>query len=86
MLPYQISAFVTHEINISSNVEQKTELFGSYSESDIKDHFEYIIKKHETLTDNPSIRIYMNKIENRITFEIKKCYLETINAWNNEIT
>ena len=37
--------------------------------------FEYIIKKHETLTDNPPrIRIYINKIENRITFKIKRGY------------
>ena len=28
---------------------------GSYSISDIKDYFEFIIKKHETLTENPSI-------------------------------
>ena len=26
---------------------------GSYSVSDIKDYFVYIIKKHETITDNP---------------------------------
>ena len=26
-------------------------------------YFEYIIKKHEAVTDNPSIRIYVNKIE-----------------------
>ena len=25
---------------------------GSYSASDIKDYFEYIIKKHETIADN----------------------------------
>ena len=25
---------------------------GSYSVSDIQDYFEYIIKKHETVTDN----------------------------------
>ena len=31
-------------------------------------------KKHEKLTDNPSIRIYINKIENRITFTIKRGY------------
>ena len=29
---------------------------GSYSVSDIQDYPEYIIKKHETVTDNPSIR------------------------------
>ena len=31
-------------------------------------------KKHETLVDNPLIRIYVNKIENRITFKIKTGY------------
>ena len=37
------------------------------------------IKKHETVTDNPSIRIYLNKIENRITFQKKiKYYLELL--------
>ena len=29
----------------------------SYSVSDIQHYFEYIIKKHETVTDNPQIRI-----------------------------
>ena len=47
---------------------------GSYSRSDIQDYFEYIIKKHGTVTHNPSIRIYLNKIENRITFKIKRGY------------
>ena len=32
------------------------------------------LKKDETVTDNPSIRIYVNKIENRITFKIKTGY------------
>ena len=47
---------------------------GSYSVSDIQDYFDNILKKHETVTDNPSIRIYINKIENRITFKIKTGY------------
>ena len=47
---------------------------GSYSVSDIQDYFEYIIKKHETVTDNPSTTIYVNKIENRITFNIRAGY------------
>ena len=47
---------------------------GSNSVSDIEDYFEYILKKHETVPDNPSIRIYINKIENRITFTIKTGY------------
>ena len=34
---------------------------GSYSIADIQDYFEFIIKKHETLTENPSIQIYANK-------------------------
>ena len=32
------------------------------------------LKKHGEKTDIPSIRIYLNKIENRITFKIKKGY------------
>ena len=47
---------------------------GSYSISDIPDYFEYILKKHSESVDNPSIRIYVNKIENRITFKIKSGY------------
>ena len=47
---------------------------GSYSISDIQDYFEYILKKHSESVDNPSIRIYINKIENRITFKIKNGY------------
>ena len=45
---------------------------GSYSISDIQDYFKYILKKHGEKTVNPSIRKYKNKIENRITFKIKK--------------
>ena len=33
-----------------------------------------ILEKHETVTDNPSIRIYINKIENRIKLKIKSGY------------
>ena len=47
---------------------------GSYSISDIQDYFEYILKKHSDNVNNPSIRIYVNKIENRITFKIKSGY------------
>ena len=44
---------------------------GSYSISDIQDYFEFIIKKHETLAENPPIQIYPNKIKHRIVFKIK---------------
>ena len=47
---------------------------GSYSVSDIQDYFEYILKKHGENIDNPSVKIYVNKIENRITFRIKNGY------------
>ena len=47
---------------------------GSYSISDIQDYFEFIIKKHETLAENPPIQIYPNKIKNRIVFKVKTGY------------
>ena len=36
---------------------------GLYFVSDIQNCFEYIFKKHEENTNNPSITIYVNKIE-----------------------
>ena len=47
---------------------------GSYSISDIQDYFEYIFKKHGEDIDKPSVQIYVNKIENRVTFKIKNGY------------
>ena len=44
---------------------------GSYSIADIKNYFEYIIKKHEIITDNTPVLIYVNKIKNRVVFKIK---------------
>ena len=46
-------------------------LDGSYSISDIQDYFQFIIKKHETLTENPPVQIYVNKIKNRNVFKIR---------------
>ena len=43
---------------------------GSYSISDIQDSFEHILKKQGEDIDKPSIQIYVNKIENRVTFKI----------------
>ena len=43
---------------------------GSHSVLDIQDYFKYILNEHEAVTDNPSIRTYVNKIENIITFKI----------------
>ena len=47
---------------------------GSYSIDDIQDYFEFIMKKHVILDDNPSIKIYSNKIKNEIIFKIKNGY------------
>ena len=47
---------------------------GSYSVSDIQDYFKYILKKHGESTNKPSIQIYVNIIENRITFKIEDGY------------
>ena len=52
-------------------------LDGSYPVSDIQDYFEYILKNPGANIDNPSVKIYVNKIENRITFRTKHgCSLE----------
>ena len=47
---------------------------GSYSIANIQDYFEFIIKKDQTLTENPTVQIYPNKIKNRIVFIIKTVY------------
>ena len=72
--------------NVKSSYNNKFKIFaptwseefqlpdGSYSISDIQDYFEYISKKHSESVDNPSIRMYINKIENRVTFKIKNGY------------
>ena len=84
---YQILVFTIHQKNIKSSYNNNkfkisastwSDGFelpdGSYSISDIQNYLEYILKKHRENVDNPSIRIYANKIENRITFKIKTGY------------
>ena len=46
-------------------------LDGSYSISDIQAYFEFIIKKHKTLTELPPVQIYLNRI--------KKCFFQNKN-------
>ena len=41
---------------------------GSYSVSDIQDYFEYILKMHGENIDNPSVKIYVNKIDTVLNF------------------
>ena len=47
---------------------------GSYNTSEIQDYIEYIIKKHETISETAPILIYVNTINNRIVFKIKSGY------------
>ena len=70
------SSYNNNRFNISAPTwSEEFELpDGSYSISDIQDYFEYILKKRSESVDNPPIRIYVNKIENRITFKIKSGY------------
>ena len=70
------SSYNNNEFKISTPTwnDKFQSTYGSYSVSDIQDYFEYILKKHGENTDNSSIRIYVNKIENRITFKIKNGY------------
>ena len=70
------SEYKNNKFKISAQTWNDTfdSLDGSYSISDIQDYFEFIIKKHETLTENPPIQIYPNKIQNRIVFKIKTGY------------
>ena len=46
----------------------------SYSIADIQDYFEFIIRKHETLTEDSPVKMYPNRIKNRIIFKIKTDY------------
>ena len=52
-------------------------------------YFEFIIKKNETLTENPPIQIYPNKIKSRIVFKITTGYKlelltpETMRLWGS---
>ena len=47
---------------------------GLSSVSDIQEYFEYILKTHGGNTDKPLVQIYVNTIENRVTFKIKEGY------------
>ena len=46
----------------------------SCSVLDIQGYIENMIKKHETLAINPTIHIYISRINDRLVFKIKCCY------------
>ena len=47
---------------------------GSYSIPNIRDYFEYILNKYGEKLDNPSIRIHVNRVENRSTVKVLSFY------------
>ena len=49
-------------------------LVGSYFIAALQNYFEYIIRKHETITTTSPILIYVNTTNNRIVFKIKSGY------------
>ena len=83
---YQILVVITHGKTKSSYNNYKFKISaptwndkfefpdGLYSISNIQDYFEYILKKHGEDIDKLSVQIYVNKIENRVTFKIKNGY------------
>ena len=56
-------------INLKYMLQLGMMLDGSHSVSDIQDYFEYIIKKHEIIADNPPVQIYVNKIKTRLSLK-----------------
>ena len=67
------SSYSNNKFKISAPTwKDKLELPGGlYSVSHIQDYFE---KKHGKNTDKPSVQIYVNKFENRVTFKITNGY------------
>ena len=77
------SAYNNNKFKIPSPTWSDTFDFpdASYSIEDIQDYFKFIIKKHETLTENPPIEIYPNKIKNRIVLKIQTgCKLKLLSS------
>ena len=56
-----------------------------YSVSDVQSYTKNIIKKHETLIATAPIYVYINRINNRLVFEIQDGYKLVKNAQKNEI-
>ena len=84
MLLYQILAFniygKSNKIKISALTgNEEFELpGGSYSVSDIQEYFEYIIQKHVAVTNDPSIKIYVNKMNIQTGLLKTEYYLEIL--------
>ena len=70
------NSYKNSKFNISASTWNKElELLDrTYSISDIQNYFEYIFRKHVEKTVSTSVRIYVNRLEHWITFEIKTGY------------
>ena len=69
-----LSIYYTRKITKCSTKFELSD--GSYSVQFIQDYLEYIIKKHETIADDPPIQIYINKIEKKLHLKLYRNYLE----------
>ena len=67
------SAYNNNKFKISAPTQNDEFDFpdGSYSIAGIQDYLEFIIKKYETLTENPPVQLYPSKIKSRIVFKVK---------------
>ena len=61
-------------IKRNESVAENEIVLGTYCVSDLQDYIELNIKKHETLTAAPSIAVCINRINNRLIFELKDGY------------
>ena len=70
------SSYNNNKFKISASTWNDTfdVLDGSYFIAALQNYFEYIIKKHETITTTLPILIYVNTTNNRIVFKIKSGY------------
>ena len=60
----------THTITVNLKYLHQHGMINLNYMMDIQDYFEYILKKHRESTDKPSVQIYVNKIENKVTFNV----------------
>ena len=72
------SAYNNNQLQVSTSTwnDEFDLLDRSYPISDIQDYSEYIIKKHETVTDNSPTQIYHNKI--KVNYELELLSPETM--------
>ena len=70
------SAYNNNKFKISGPIWNDTFYLpdGFYSIEDIQEYFEFLIKTHETLTEDPEDEIYPNRVINRIVFKIETGY------------